>query len=48
MGSEDQVLELMALIDQALNEAGNVEEKLTVYDHKLQVLSLAAHLWRNS
>ena len=37
MGSEDQVLELMALIDTGLLQANKMEEKLTEYERKLQV-----------
>ncbi len=37
MGSEDQVLDLMVLLDQGLQEAMKLEEKLDEYDHKLQV-----------
>ena len=37
MGSEDQVLELMVLLDEGLHEAIRVEEKLDEYDDKLQV-----------
>jgi len=38
MGSEDQVQDLMVLIDQALQEADQQEQKLGVYDHKLQTV----------
>ena len=38
MGSEDQVLELMVLLDTGLNQANRIEEKLTEYERKLQVL----------
>ena len=37
MGSEEQVLELMMLLDEGLLEATKLEEKLDEYDHKLQV-----------
>jgi len=37
MGSEDQVLELMALLDTGLLQANKMEEKLTEYERKLQV-----------
>ncbi len=37
MGSEEQVLELMLLLDEGLLEANKLEEKLDEYDHKLQV-----------
>ena len=37
MGSEEQVLELMVSLDQALQETFKVEEKLDEYDCKLQV-----------
>ena len=37
MGSEDQVLELMALLDTGLLQANKIEEKLTEYERKLQV-----------
>ena len=37
MGSEDQVLELMALLDTGLQQANRIEEKLTEYERKLQV-----------
>ncbi len=37
MGSEEQVLELMLLLDEGLMEANKLEEKLDEYDHKLQV-----------
>ena len=38
MGSEEQVLELMMLLDEGLLEATKLEEKLDEYDHKLQSL----------
>ncbi len=41
MGSEDQVLDLMVLLDQGLQEAMKLEEKLDEYDHKLQVKFLS-------
>ena len=37
MGSEDQVLELMVLLDTGLQQANRIEEKLTEYERKLQV-----------
>jgi len=37
MGSEDQVLELMVLLDAGLQQANKIEEKLTEYERKLQV-----------
>ena len=37
MGSEEQVLELMVLLDQGLQEAMTIEEKLDEYSDKLQV-----------
>ena len=37
MGSEEQVLELMLLLDEGLIEASKLEEKLDEYDRKLQV-----------
>ena len=37
MGSEEQVLELMVLIDEGLQEACKVEDKLEEYDQRLQV-----------
>ena len=40
MGSEDQVLQLMALLDTALGQADRIEEKLNEYDKKLQVYSI--------
>lgn len=36
MGSEDQVLELMVLLDTGLQQANKIEEKLTEYERKLQ------------
>jgi len=38
MGSEDQVLELMVLLDTGLQQANKIEEKLTEYERKLQVI----------
>lgn len=40
MGSEDQVLELMALLDTGLQQALHIEEKLDEYERKLQVMSI--------
>ena len=40
MGSEDQVLELMALLDTGLQQANRIEEKLTEYERKLQVYDI--------
>jgi len=40
MGSEDQVLELMVLLDTGLQQANKIEEKLTEYERKLQVITL--------
>jgi hypothetical protein len=37
MGSEDQVMELMVLLDTGLNQANKIEEKLNEYELKLQV-----------
>ena len=37
MGCEDQVLELMVLLDQGVQEAVRVEERLEEYDLKLKV-----------
>jgi len=37
MGSEDQVLELMVLLDAGFQQANKIEEKLTEYERKLQV-----------
>jgi exocyst complex component 1 len=37
MGSEDQVMELMILLDTGLNQANKIEEKLSEYEQKLQV-----------
>lgn len=37
MGSEDQVMELMVLLDTGLNQANKIEEKLNEYEQKLQV-----------
>ena len=37
MGSEDQVLELMLLLDTGLQQAMKIEEKLDEYEQKLQV-----------
>ncbi len=37
MGSEDQVMGLMLVIDQALHQAMTLEEKLDEYAQKLQV-----------
>jgi len=37
MGSEDQVLELMVLLDTGLQQGNKIEEKLTEYERKLQV-----------
>ena len=42
MECEEQVLELMVLLDQAVEEATVVEQSLTEYDHKLQVWSATA------
>lgn len=39
MGSEDQVLELMLLLDTGLQQAMKIEEKLDEYEQKLQVSS---------
>jgi len=39
MGCEDQVLELMVLLDQGVQEAVRVEERLEEYDLKLKVKS---------
>lgn len=39
MGSEDQVLELMLLLDTGLQQAMKIEEKLDEYEQKLQVNS---------
>lgn len=36
MGSEDQVLELMVLLDTGFQQANKIEEKLTEYERKLQ------------
>ena len=36
MGSEEQVLELMVLLDKGLQEAMTIEERLEEYDDKLQ------------
>ena len=41
MGSEDQVLELMVLLDTGLHQANRIEEKLTEYERKLQVNKLS-------
>jgi len=41
MGSEDQVLELMLLLDTGLQQANKIEEKLTEYERKLQVITRA-------
>lgn len=40
MGSEDQVMELMVLLDKGLQEAMQIEEQLDEYESKLQVSSL--------
>ena len=37
MGSEDQVLELMVLLDTGYDQSNKIEEKLTEYERKLQV-----------
>jgi len=37
MGSEDQVLQLMALLDTGLQQALSIEEKLDEYENRLQV-----------
>ena len=37
MGSEDQVLNLMRLLDGGINQAENIEDKLDSYDKILQV-----------
>ena len=37
MGSEDQVMELMVLLDKGLQEAMQIEEQLDEYESKLQV-----------
>lgn len=37
MGSEDQVLNLMRLLDNGIKEAENIEEKLDSYDKILAV-----------
>ena len=40
MGSEDQVMELMVLLDTGLQQVDKIEEKLNEYEHKLQVCVL--------
>jgi len=37
MGSEDQVMELMVLLDTGLQQVDKIEEKLNEYEQKLQV-----------
>jgi len=43
MGSEDQVLELMVLLDTGLIQANRIEEKLTEYERKLQVIAVISY-----
>jgi hypothetical protein len=38
MGSEDQVLNLMRLLDDGIQQAENIESKLDSYDRILQVI----------
>ena len=42
MGSEDQVHELMLLLDTGFQQANKIEEKLTEYERKLQVITLCS------
>ena len=44
MGSEDQVLELMVLLDTGLQQANKIEEKLTEYERKLQVITFCSDI----
>lgn len=47
MGSEDQVLNLMRLLDDGIQKAETIESKLDSYDKILQVKVLFIHLTVN-
>lgn len=48
MGSEDQVLNLMRLLDEGIQMAESIEEKLTSYDLILAVRTFPAFLFFNT